>query len=99
MIFQISSTDAIDWNTDPIGQIKNNIVNILNTRRFEIPFMRDMGILQDYIDKPITETQGQIISDVIDNIQAYEPRVNIKEVVFLEADENGEINISVVIEI
>lgn len=98
MILKINSTDKINWNPTPIGQILNNVINILNIVKGEIPYMRQMGISSDFIDKPINENKGALITDVIQNIHIYEPRAKVKEV-NINVATNDDVNIEVVIEI
>jgi len=98
MILQINSEEQINWNPTPIGQIKNNILNILKTKKGEIPYMRDMGINSDFIDKPISINKGTLITDVIQNIHTYEPRAKVKEV-SIDDVTDGDVNIKVVVEI
>jgi len=98
MILTINSTDPINWGASGTEQIKNNVINILRTRTGEVPYLRNMGISADYIDKPISDMKAALINSVINNIQTYEPRATVQSVEIGNVDEE-QLIIEVVIEI
>lgn len=99
MIIEVSSNSGINWQAKGYDKIADNVANILKTRIAEVPYMRGMGISSGYIDMPISEVKGLIISDAIDAITTYEPRAKVKEIDVTEATSEGDIVIKVVIEV
>lgn len=55
-------------------RILQNVCNIINIRKNELPYDRSIGITADYIDKPITEASSEVITDIIDMVESREPR-------------------------
>lgn len=99
MQLEINSTDQINWNADVIGQIANNVSNLLKTRLGELPFARGVGMNTDYIDAPITLTRNAIINEVYELIKAFEPSVTVISVDVIEVSGDGDIEIKVVVDI
>ena len=54
-----------------------NVANLINLRKGDLPFDRDLGMNPDYIDKPITELSSDIITEIEDMIKEREPRVRV----------------------
>lgn len=100
MIFEISSEDVINWNARTYAEKKvNQVANILKVIKGEIPFMRDVGISDNYIDKPITLIKPALINDITDTINENIYGVTLQSVNFLNSDITGNIIIKVVCEI
>lgn len=99
MIIDVSTNTSINWQAKGYEKIADNVANILKTRISEVPYLRDMGISSEYIDMPITEIKGALISDAIEAITIYEPRAAVKEIDVEEASVEGDIIIKVVIEV
>ncbi|QNU67269.1 hypothetical protein EHE19_001615 [Ruminiclostridium herbifermentans] len=98
MLIKVDSASSINWQAKGYEKIADNVANILKTKMSEVPYMRDMGIDSDYMDMPITEVKGQIISNAIEVI-SYEPRVTVKEIEIEGVTAIGDILIKVVIEV
>lgn len=100
MIYKISSEDeVIDWNATGNDRIVQNVLNIIRTKKYEVPFMRLMGISPDYIDEALNGYRADIINDVIENINTYEPRVEVLNVDISISNPNGDIEITVELEV
>jgi phage baseplate assembly protein W len=99
MIINVNSNSAINWQATGYDKIADNIANILKTRISEVPYMREMGIDPDYMDMPVSEVKGQIISDAIEAISTYESRAEVVEIDVIEATAEGDLIIKVVIEV
>lgn len=68
-----------EWSvglTDSERAMKN-VANLINLRKGDLPFDRDLGMNPDYIDKPITELSSDIITEIEDMIKEREPRVQV----------------------
>lgn len=71
------------------SEISENINNIISTPEGTVPFDRDFGIDTSLLDEPINLAQGLITVEIIKKVQLYEPRVNVKEVIFITDDDNN----------
>jgi phage baseplate assembly protein W len=100
LIAVISSADNIIWNASTEIEKKiNEIANILRTRKGEIPFMRDVGISDDFIDKPITVIKPALTNEITAAINDVVENVTLKSVDFVQGENIGDYIIKVVCEI
>lgn len=100
MIYTVSTADpSIEWGLTGKDRIVQNVLNILRTKKYEIPFMREMGIDTDYIDNTSTYLNNNITNDVIELIEEYEPRATILNVEIKGQDDNGNFIIEVEMEV
>lgn len=81
------------------GNAQVCVQNIINVTKGEVPYIRDMGLTGDLYDKPIVEVEGQIMVEVEEQVEKYEPRaqiVNVNTTVGEDGhiDINPEINIT-----
>lgn len=99
MLYNINSNKSyINWNATDDERIIQNIVNILNTVRYEVAYDRVMGRNPENLDRNFLDVQSLLISETYDLIEEYEPRAKIKNV-FVKQLPNGEIDIEVVVDI
>lgn len=99
MVYNINSTNSIiNWNAIGHERIIQNVVNILNTIRYEVAYDRVMGRNPNNLDKNFKEVESLLIAETYDLIEEYEPRAKIENI-FISQLKTGEINIEVVIEI
>jgi hypothetical protein len=99
MIYEVTSDEVINWNPKTYEEKKiNHVANILKTKKSEIPFMRDVGISDNYIDKPITIIKPALINDITAAINEYVYGVTLRSVNF-SSSSTGDIIIKVVFEI
>lgn len=56
-------------------RIKQNIKNILETAKGDVPYERDLGINADWIDKPEGGYDAEILTEMMDQCNKYEERV------------------------
>lgn len=100
MLYTISTEDRnIEWGLTGKNRIVQNVLNLLRTKKYEIPFMREMGIDTDYIDNVITYVHNNIANDVIELVGKYEPRVAILNVDIKGQYDNGNLIIEVEMEV
>lgn len=99
MVYNINSTNSIiNWNAIGHERIIQNVVNILNTIRYEVAYDRVMGRNPNNLDKNFKEVESLLVAETYDLIEEYEPRAKIENI-FISQLKTGEINIEVVIEI
>lgn len=100
MIAVITSEDNIIWDAKTETEKKiNEIATILKTRKGEIPFMRGLGISDDFIDKPITIIKPALTNEITAAINDDIENVRLQSVDFVEGDYLGDYIIKVVCEI
>ena len=70
-------------------EILQNVAVILATPKFSVPLDRGMGLAQRFVDKPIQIAQSILISEVLDAVEQYEPRVEVLNVTFQQGARPG----------
>lgn len=68
---------SINWNAKGEERVLQNVSNIVNTIKGDIPFMRDFGVT-DFTDTQLDK--NKIISDTHDAIKTYENRAEVTSV-------------------
>lgn len=100
MIVKVNSNDnSIDWGVTGTERIIQNVKNILRTRHFEVPFMPRLGINHEFIESTPQMMKSELSNQVIDVINAFEPRATVLAVKIENCDENGDYTISVELEV
>lgn len=100
MIITVYSNDtSIEWGVSGEERIVQNVKNLLRTRQFEVPFMRAMGMNQDFIDSTVHTMKTEFTAHVKEVINAYEERANVVDVRIESCDESGEYVIAVDLEV
>lgn len=100
MITTVYSNDTgIDWGVTGKDRIVQNVRNILRTRQFEVPFMRDLFINPDFLDSDTQTMKSEFIAHVIDVINANESRVTVTDVRIDSCNADGEYVIAVDLEV
>lgn len=94
----IYSNKKINWNAKGHERRLQNVVNILNTYRYEIAYNRTLGRDPSNIDKPVCKTKEALIAETYELIQDYEPKAKIKDVEVYESDDGPIIKVVVSIE-
>lgn len=72
-----------------VEEVLQNVAMIISTPKFSVPLDRGFGMAQRFIDKPIQTAQPLLISEVLDAIEAYEPRAEVENVDFVLGDRPG----------
>lgn len=67
-----------------VAEVLQNVATVLSTPKFTVPLDRGFGLSQAFVDKPPAVAEALLINDVMDAIEAYEPRAEVVEVTFLE---------------
>jgi len=99
MIYEITNETGIDWTAKGHDRILQNVVNLLNTDIYEIPYARTIGIDKSIIDKPAGAAAEAMVNDMISLIEKREPRANIQSITIDGIDSSGKIKIKAVVEI
>ena len=85
MDYIVKSTDLIDWNAKGNKRILQNVNNIINTIRDEVPYDRLRGRDPKNVDKT-NKNRNALIEETYDLIKTYEPRAIVKSVEIEEAE-------------
>jgi len=100
MIVTVYSNDeSIDWGATGAERIVQNVRNILRTRPYEVPFMRDLGINQDFTDSTLQKIESELATNITEIINIYEPRAKVLDVKIEPCDESGDYIIAVELEV
>jgi len=94
-----STPSSLDWCAKGTDRIIQNVRNIISTYKYEVAYMRGLGMSADAIDKPLEEMQSILAKDLFDNIQKFEPRATLTAVTIKEINEDGGVIAVVQIEI
>ena len=87
MSYQISATDLgnIRLNeSETVNSVLQNIALILATPKGSVPFYRDFGISNEFLDKPMPVAKLMIIGEVREAIEDWEPRATVSDISFAE---------------
>lgn len=100
MIVTVYSHDtSIEWGVTGKERIVQNVKNILRTRQFEVPFMRALGLNQDFIDSTVHTMKTEFAAHVTEVINANEDRANVVDVRIESFDESGDYVVAVDLEV
>lgn len=92
-----SGAGGMDWAAKGNNRIAQNVRNLINTYRYEIPYHRTMGLPGDLIDKPGNLLVQESRAEVVQMLSVYEPRADVKDVL-CTVDSNGNAVIEVVLQ-
>ena len=101
MILQIdnSTSTELNWCAKGTERIVQNIVNILNTYKYEVAYKRNFSISPDIFDKDIETMKSILIEDLFDSIKENEPRATLKSVTIKGVSDDGGVIAAVEVEI
>lgn len=94
MTITVNTSDSIDWEADANAQLKNDVLNILKTRRGEVPFMPGLGLEGKYIGRPVTEIGPAMRNDITEQLEKWMPGVEIGSI-SITADASGDLNVGI----
>lgn len=89
---------GMDWGAAGNARIAQNVLNLINTYRYEVAYNRTMGIDPALIDRPSPAAIAQLKVDIADLVARYEPRATLKTIHCAVSD-SGNIETEVVIEV
>ena len=88
----------MDWSASGSARVAQNVLNLINTYRYEVAFNRIMGVDTNAIDSPTDYAIAQLKVEVRELISRFEPRAIIRDVI-CQSNQNGDIEISVIVDI
>lgn len=102
MLYEISTSGSYDWKIMPsteIEEVLQNVQMILATMKLTVPLDREFGISANVIDTPISATQARLTAEVATAVRKFEPRARVERIKYGGNMSNGELNMTVVVEI
>ena len=101
-IFEVTNTLS-NINISPasgLEEIAQNVQTIISTVQETVPLYRDFGIDPDMIDQPLNESiKNKIVLQIVDRVNRYEPRVRVRDVSFSGNTLDGELKVTVQVEV
>ncbi len=101
MKYEINTSEVgiINWNASGAERKLQNICNLINTWRYEVAYDRTKGITPEVLDKPALDAIPLYTAEIFRLIETYEPDVVPVSGGPIKMDEQGKINLKVVVEI
>lgn len=103
MSFRVSASDLgnIRLNEqETVNAVLQNIAIILSTPKGSVPFYRDFGISNEFVDMPVPVARARMISEVREAVEMWEPRAMVSNVSFADDPlESGKLIPTVEVEI
>lgn len=99
MLYTVDTSKKIDWQATGDNLTLQNIGNIIRTFKYEVGYLRTLGISKDLLDLPLNKIKGRLTVEIIDQIKLYEPDVNVISVNILSIDQSGNLRVKAVVDI
>lgn len=81
MIIEVKKSDSdIDWNADTEEQLKNDVLNMLRTKKGEVPFMPDFGLPDDLVGQPAPEVIPELRNAISEQLESILPDAEINDI-------------------
>ena len=93
-LYEVAGEELRGVDFSPSSELKEvlqNVRTILTTRKGSVPLDRDFGIDTSVIDQPINRAGAMLMTNIIEAVEAYEPRASVIDVTFSGNGEEGEI--------
>lgn len=94
-----TSKKDLNWTAKGAERILQNVINLINTWRYEIAFNRTKGIDPAIQDKPLDGAIAEYTAEIYRVVSDHELRATVKEVQFTGLDNEGNFNFKVVVDI
>lgn len=89
------SLEDVNFSPQGMEEVMQNIQTIVSTEKYSVPLDRDLGIDMRLVDKPMNQVQAILSKEITTNIEKYEPRVRVTEVIYRDAEPAGKMKIAV----
>lgn len=101
MQYEIDTSKPINlnWNAKGDERILQNVINLINTWKYEVAYNRNKGIETSIVDKTHDVSAALYVAEVFRVVGEYEPRATVKEVKYVGVDDNGNMQFKVVVDI
>lgn len=95
MELELHSPEDVNFSPQGMEEVMQNIQTIVSTEKYSVPLDRDLGIDMRLVDKPMNQVQAILSKEITTNIEKYEPRVRVTEVIYRDAEPAGKMKIAV----
>ena len=92
-----SGSGQINWSLRGNDRIAQNVRNLINTFRYEIPYHRTMGLPCSLIDRPVNVLLEEARVEIAQMLAVYEPRANVQDIQ-CSVNSGGNLVVEVVLE-
>lgn len=99
MNYIIAADEGINWAAKGTERILQNIRNLISTYRYELPYLRTIGLPFDLIDRPMDEVIPIMVAEIHDLISEWEPRAEVEDVIIDNVNVSGNLSLKVVVSI
>lgn len=82
ILFQGGAPLQIDFAARGILEVLQNLKVLMLTPIGSQMLDRTLGLDLSFIDKPIPQAQAMIVSEIVDKVPRFEPRVQVSDVAF-----------------
>ena len=83
MLYAVSILNNINFAPDSVvAEVVQNVQTILATVKGSVPLDRDFRIDWSFVDEPLPQACMLARADIIDAINAYEPRAKVRQITF-----------------
>jgi phage baseplate assembly protein W len=76
----------LDFSAEGVDEVLQNVGVILATREGTVPLDRAFGVSWEWVDDPRPVAEQRARAEVADKIEKHEPRAEVEEVRFEDAD-------------
>lgn len=77
------STTTLYWQPEnELEEIIQNVRTILTTLKGTVPLDREFGMDASLVDTPTSSIEGRLTVEIMETVERYEPRVQVRSVDF-----------------
>lgn len=91
--------DELTFSGTGHDRIIRNVINLIKTMRYEVPYDRTRGIDSSVLNMPYNQMLAIVTSQIIQVVSRYEPRARVIEVKNFSINEDGDCECEVVLDI
>lgn len=85
----VGSQRAINLNATRVEEIEQNIWTLMTTRQGSVPYARDRGLSEEFIDAPLPIARAKTRAEIVEMLERYEPRIRVTRVEFEESSDDA----------
>lgn len=94
-----SAPARLDWGASGTQRIVQNVIDLINTWRYEVAYDRTMGINPAILDRPADMAASMYTAEIYRLVAEREPRAKVRSVKRKSGDDEGNLRFEVVIEV
>ncbi|MCX4265357.1 MAG: hypothetical protein OSJ64_00845 [Firmicutes bacterium] len=101
MTYKVSADEAAALSlneSEPVAAVLQQIAVLLATKQGTVPFYREFGLLQNFLDKPVNVAKPLLYLEVKEAIERFVPQAELVNIEF-KADESRPGRIEPVVEV